>query len=198
MEESVIKDGPQLILLIGPMKSGKSGALFSYFGPLGFSDISWTAYMPSRNTRDNTIWSRMGKGGIKFDQSKVNKVETLEDALKSKDRVIGIDEIHMFEPSQAKIIGELLLQGKDVIAAGLDMDYRGVVYEIITKLMMLGPDEIISHQAVCDVCKQWNAHFTQILHNGIPVLEGLPSIIPDDKTHEYEYQSRCREHFVKK
>lgn len=192
----MIKDGPQLILIIGPMKSGKSGDLFSFFGPLGFSNIPWTAYMPSRNTRDNTIWSRMGRGGIKFDQSKVQKVDSLECALETKDRVIGVDEVHMFDPNQADIVKKLLAQGKDVVAAGLDMDYRGVVYEIVTRLMMLGPDEIIVHQAVCDVCKQWNAHFTQILHNGIPVLEGLPSIIPDDKTHEYDYQSRCREHFV--
>lgn len=194
----MIKDGPQLILIIGPMKSGKSGDLFSFFGPLGFSDTPWTAYMPSRNTRDNTIWSRMGRGGIRFDQSKVNKVDALDCALKTKDKVIGIDEIHMFDPSQAEVIGKLLAQGKDVVAAGLDMDYRGVVYEIITRLIMIGPDEIIIHQAVCDVCKQWNAHFTQILHKGIPVLEGLPSIIPDDKTHEYDYQARCRYHFVRK
>jgi thymidine kinase len=140
----------------------------------------------------------MGRGGIRFDQSKVNKVDTLDCALETKDKVIGIDEIHMFDPNQAEVIKRLLAQGKDVIAAGLDMDYRGVVYEIITRLIMLGPDEIIIHQAVCDVCKQWNAHFTQILHNGVPVLEGLPSIIPDDKTHEYEYQSRCREHFFRK
>ena len=194
----MIKDGPQLILIIGPMKSGKSGDLFSFFGPLGFSNVPWTAYMPSRNTRDNTIWSRMGRGGIRFDQSKVYKVDTLDVSLETNDKVIGIDEIHMFDPNQAEIIGKLLAQGKDVVAAGLDMDYRGVVYNIITRLIMIGPDEIIIHQAVCDVCKQWNAHFTQILHNGIPVLEGLPSIIPDDKTHEYDYQSRCREHFVRK
>ena len=194
----MIKDGPQLILIIGPMKSGKSGDLFSFFGPLGLSNVPWTAYMPSRNTRDNTIWSRMGRGGIRFDQSKVYKVDTLDISLETNDKVIGIDEIHMFDPNQAEIIGKLLAQGKDVVAAGLDMDYRGVVYDIITRLIMIGPDEIIIHQAVCDVCKQWNAHFTQILHNGIPVLEGLPSIIPDDKTHEYDYQSRCREHFVRK
>ena len=194
----MIKEGAQLILLLGPMKSGKSGALFSYFGPLGVSVVPWMAYMPARNTRDETIWSRVGKGGIKFDRSKVQKVDSLECALETSDKVVGIDEIHMFHPDQADIIRMILSQGKDVIAAGLDMDYRGVVYEIITRLMALGPDEVNKFQAVCDVCGQWNAHFTQILHDGIPVLEGLPSIIPDDKTHEYKYQARCREHFVRK
>jgi len=198
-ERAVIKRDPQLILIIGPMKSGKSATLFRFFGPLGFSNIPWIAYMPSLNIRDNTIWSRMGSsGGIMLDQKKVKKVDMLECALDTNYKVIGIDEVHMFDPNQAEIIKKLLEQEKDVIVAGLDMDYRGIVYEIITKLMMLGPDEIIINQAVCDVCKEWNAHFTQILHKGKPVLEGLPSIIPDDKSGEYEYQARCRKHFIKK
>jgi thymidine kinase len=192
------KSSGELILIVGPMKSGKSWDLISRVDPLFYSDIPWSAFMPAANTRDKTIWSRLGKTGIQISPAKVRKVESLECALKEDDEVIAIDEVHMFSPDQSKFFDKLLKQGRQIIAAGLDMDYRGIVYEIIIGLLSLGPSEVKCHAAVCDVCRKPNARFTQILYNDQPVLEGLPSVIPDDKSHQYKYQARCRTHFARK
>lgn len=66
---------------------------------------------------------------------------------------------------------------------------------IIKKLLELKPDTVIWKVSVCDICKKYEAQFSQIVHNSEPVLSSLPLITPEDGT--YEYQARCRNCFIK-
>ena len=178
----------ELTLILGPMFSSKSLMMYAHFAPLAYTNEKHELFTSEKNPRDK--WSR-SEVLIKY-----TKIRSLASIIEQPYAVIGIDEIHMFEPEEADIIKKILLQGTHVFASGLDMDYRGIVYEIVIRLLGLGPTAVDYRKAACHVCKKGNAAFTQIFHYGVSVLEGLPPIVVDDGT--YEYRSACLKHFVRK
>jgi thymidine kinase len=177
-----------LTLILGPMKSGKSFDLISYFAPLQYTDIPYILYQSSRNVRDEKISSRNGVG------LEAKKVPNLHEALESNFTVVGIDELHMFEASDVAVIAKLLSKGVKVVAAGLDSDYKGAMFDIVKGLLELGPKEVKYKRAVCELCRQPNAVHTQVFISGAPITQGMPSVIPDDGT--FTYQPVCHNCFV--
>ena len=170
------------------MKSGKSFDLISYFAPLRYTDIPHILYQSSRNVRDEHISSR---NGVVIE---AKKVSTLSEALEKNYTVVGIDELHMFDPKDVAVVSELLNRGVKVIAAGLDLDYRGKMFEIVKGLLELGPKKVRYKRAVCELCRQPAAVCSQVFNKGVPITEGMPPVIPDDGT--FTYQPVCRKCFV--
>jgi len=170
-------------LILGPMKSGKSLELIARVAPYQFANKKVVFVQPIKNVRDGTVSSRAGVG------AKSIKVKSLSEVSSHFD-VIGIDEVHMFDESDYKIVRRWVKDGKELVVSGLDLDYRTKMIPIIVRLLELKPDKIINKQAVCDICKKYNAIYGQILKNGEPILEGLPAVVPEDGT--YEYEVRCR------
>jgi thymidine kinase len=176
-------------LILGPMKSGKSLELIARVAPYEFAEQQVLYVQPLANVRDEGVRSRLGLN------TKAASVQSLAEIRQPFD-VIGVDEVHMFDPSDVAVIDRWLQQGKAVFISGLDLDYRAQMPPIVQYLLELKPDQIIPKIAVCDTCHSYCAQFTQILHNDEPVLQGLPIVVPEDGT--YEYQARCRNCFLKK
>ncbi len=177
-----------LTLILGPMKSGKSFDLISYFAPLKYTDIPHILYQSSRNVRDEHISSR---NGVVIE---ARKVSSLTDALDKNFSVVGIDELHMFDPKDVAVVAQLLKKGVKVIGAGLDTDYKGKMFDIVKALLELGPKEVRHKRAVCELCRQPSAVYSQVFSAGIPLTGGMPPVIPDDGT--FTYQPVCRNCFV--
>lgn len=177
-----------LTLILGPMKSGKSFDLISHFAPLQYTDISYILYQSSRNVRDEKISSRNGVG------IEAKKITNLKEALDKNFSVIGIDEVHMFDSADVVVVAQLLKNGVKVVAAGLDMDYKGKIFDIVKSLLELGPKEVRYRRAACEVCRLPEAVYTQVFNKGEPVVVGMPSVIPDDGT--FTYQPVCRHCFI--
>jgi len=178
----------ELILILGPMKSGKSFDLISHFAPLKYTDIPFALYQSAKNVRNAEIWSR---NGISL---KAKKVHNLSETLKSDAKVIGIDEVHMFNEKNAEYIEELLKRGVRVIISGLDTSYKGEMFGIVKRLFELGPLQVTYKRAVCEACKMPNAIYTQVFEEGKPLFEGDP-VLPEDGT--YTYKPVCRNCFVR-
>ncbi len=170
------------------MKSGKSFDLISYFAPLQYTNIPHVLYQSNRNVRDEHISSRNGV------IIKAKKINSLSEALDENFSVVGIDELHMFDPKDVATVAELLNRGIKIVAAGLDMDYRGKMFDIVKGLLELGPKEVRYKRAVCELCRQPSAVYSQVFTKGLPLTAGMPSIIPDDGT--FTYQPVCRHCFV--
>lgn len=177
-----------LTIILGPMKSGKSFDLISYFAPLQYTNIPHVLYQSNRNVRDEHISSRNGV------IIKAKKINSLSEALDENFSVVGIDELHMFDPKDVATVAELLNRGIKIVAAGLDMDYRGKMFDIVKGLLELGPKEVRYKRAVCELCRQPSAVYSQVFTKGLPLTAGMPSIIPDDGT--FTYQPVCRHCFV--
>ncbi len=82
--------------------------------------------------------------------------EIIEDASEilelAKDaQVIGIDEAQFFKMNIVDVVNKLADEGKRVIIAGLDQDYRGQPFEPMPQLLAIA-EYITKTQAICVVC----------------------------------------------
>jgi len=102
--------------------------------------------------------------------------------------VIGIDEIQFFPQKTVDTVLKLVEQGKRVIVAGLDLDFRRKPFSIVPDLMALS-DEVLKLRAICVVCGH-DANFTQRLINGHPAHYDEPTILVGGKEC---YEPRCRQ-----
>lgn len=178
----------ELTLILGPMKSGKSFELINNFAPLRYTKVPFGLYQSARHVREESIRSR---NGVDM-QAKI--IHHLSDILLDKVSVVGIDEIHMFLPAEAAVIGELIRRGTKVFVSGLDTDYRGKLFDMIARLFELGPKEVKYKRAACEFCQKFNATYTQVFKDGAAITSGMPPVIPDDGT--FTYQPVCRDCFV--
>lgn len=102
--------------------------------------------------------------------------------------VIGIDEVQFFPKSVVSTIAAMLEQGKRVVVAGLDLDFRGIPFGPMPMLMAIA-DSVTKLKAICICCGK-EAQFTQRLVNGKPAKFDDPIILIGA---EECYQARCRE-----
>ena len=66
-------------------------------------------------------------------------------------QVVGIDEVQFFGEDAVAVCEELADQGRRVIIAGLDQDYRGVPFVVTTRLMGVA-EFVTKNLAICSVC----------------------------------------------
>jgi thymidine kinase len=66
-------------------------------------------------------------------------------------QVIGIDEGQFFDPGIVDVVESLANEGRRVIIAGLDQDYRGKPFEPIPQLLAVA-EYITKTLAICVVC----------------------------------------------
>ncbi len=114
-------------------------------------------------------------------------VAALREVIDQNYDVIGIDEIQFFPAAIVDTIQELILNGKRVIVAGLDLDFRAEPFGIVPQLMALA-DEVLKLRAICLVCGD-EANFTQRLINGQPArYDDELILVGADEC----YEARCR------
>jgi len=101
--------------------------------------------------------------------------------------VIGIDEIQFFPEGTLPIIQGFVDQGKRVIVAGLDTDFRGEPFGIVPYLMAIA-DSVTKLHAICMVCGS-EANHTQRLVDGNPAAYHESTILVGG---EECYEARCR------
>ena len=178
-----------LTLIIGPMKSGKTLELIARLNPYEHTDLTTLLIQSARNVRDFKIESRSGL------KKEAQKVKGLHEVADTTADIIGIDEIHMFAVEDISVIEQWLLANKQVMVSGLDIDYSATLIPVIKAILELKPETIIDRAAVCELCKRYEARFTQIVHNDSVVRSGLPPVVPEDGS--YEYRPVCRACYFK-
>ncbi len=95
--------------------------------------------------------------------------------------VIGIDEAQFFDINLVEVCQTLADQGKRVIVAGLDTDYRGIPFEPIPQLLAIA-EYITKTLAVCMKCGAPANRTQRITKNKDRVLVGATE----------SYEARCR------
>ncbi len=101
---------------------------------------------------------------------------------KSEDtEVVGLDEAQFFEKDIVKICQQLALDGKRVIVAGLDMDYKGRPFGPMPDLMAVA-EYVTKVHAICSHCGSLATHSYRIVADRDQVLVG----------EKNAYEARCR------
>ncbi|MDE2040398.1 MAG: thymidine kinase [Elusimicrobia bacterium] len=99
-------------------------------------------------------------------------------------QVVGIDEVQFFEEEIVSVCEALADQGRRVIVAGLDQDYRGEPFAVTARLMGVA-EFVTKNLAICAVCGN-PANRSQRLS----VSKKLIEVGALDK-----YEARCRRCF---
>lgn len=110
--------------------------------------------------------------------------------LASESDVVGIDEVQFFPQIIISVIKTLIENGKQVVAAGLDLDFRGEPFGVIPPLMAIA-DKVTKLKAICVVCTE-DAYQSQRLVNGKPAKFDDPTILVGAAEC---YEARCRSCF---
>lgn len=111
-----------------------------------------------------------------------NTVDVLKEAGDAQ--VIGIDEAQFFDESLVHVVDRLANEGRRVIVAGLDQDYRGIPFEPIPELMALA-EYVTKTLAVCRVCGAPANRSQRLGARDQRVVLGATEI----------YEARCRLHW---
>lgn len=101
--------------------------------------------------------------------------------------VIAIDEVQFFDEDVVALCQELADQGKRVICAGLDMDFRGEPFGPLPQLLAVA-EKVDKLQAICVVCGG-PASRSQRLLNGQPAHYNDPIVLVGASE---VYEARCR------
>ncbi|VAX15294.1 Thymidine kinase [hydrothermal vent metagenome] len=181
---SVPKDSGWIEVISGCMFSGKTEELIRRLRRSQIAKLNVQIYKPRIDDRFSTE-----KIVSHSEQSMPSTmVDFARDILKtaSAAQVVGIDEAQFFDNTLVDVCNELASQGKRVIVAGLDMDYRGEPFEPIPQLLAAA-EYITKTLAVCVVCGN-PANMTQrkISSAERVVVGALES-----------YEARCRKHHYK-
>ncbi len=103
--------------------------------------------------------------------------------------VVAIDEAQFFDSEIVDIVQKLADEGKRVIVAGLDTDFRGEPFGPMPELMAKA-EHVDKLQAICMVCGE-PASRTQRIINGKPARYDEPVVIIGAAEM---YEARCRKH----
>ena len=99
-------------------------------------------------------------------------------------QVVGIDEGQFFDMGLVEVAEELANQGKRVIIAGLDQDYRGKPFEPMPQLLAVA-EYITKTLAICVVCGNPADRTQRTTASSERVLVGAKD----------SYEARCRKCF---
>ena len=118
-------------------------------------------------------------------QSAVEIPERLDEAT----TVVAIDEAQFFDNEIVTIASDLADQGKRVIVAGLDTDFRGEPFGPIP-ILMAQAERVDKLHAICMTCGE-PASRTQRLIDGKPARYDEPVVVVGAAEL---YEARCRKH----
>jgi thymidine kinase len=192
MESRKMKKG-RLEVICGSMFSGKTEELMRR---LKRAEYARQNILPIKHKFDKrrsriNISSHDGRERAAFpiDGKSVALNKILELANSNID-VVGIDEIQFFHSDIINIICQLVEQGKRIIVAGLDLDFRGEPFGIIPTLLSVA-DDVTKLKAICVVCSK-EAYHTQRIIDGKPAKYDTQTIMVGAEDF---YEARCRDCF---
>ncbi|MCR4329337.1 MAG: thymidine kinase [Candidatus Roizmanbacteria bacterium] len=179
-----------LTVITGPMFSGKSEELVRHLRRYAIANIPAKVF-------NHALDIRYGKKKIishskeSWDSIPIKTGAQILSQITADTKVVVIDEVQFFNEDVIMVISHMLYRNINVIAAGLDTDFRGEPFGPIGSLLCMA-EKIIKLKAVCSVCHEWNATRTQrLLNNGEPA----PYTDPLIKVGALDsYQARCHSH----
>lgn len=179
-------NGGWIELICGSMFSGKTEELIRRLRRAEYARQKVQVFKPSLDRRyEKTMVS--SHAGTKFEAQVVDLATEIADLVEDDTEVIGIDEVQFFGWEIAELCNELANEGKRVILAGLDMDFRGEPFGPMPVLMAQA-ESVDKLQAICVVCGS-SASRTQRLVDGDPAPYNAPVILVGAQE---VYEARCR------
>lgn len=175
-------------LVCGSMFSGKTEELLRRIRRAEIARRRVQIFKPQIDARYGLQRVASHNGVAREDVIVVATAAAILEQLKADTEVVAIDEIQFFDWSVADLCSKLADDGRRVIAAGLDQDFRGEPFGPMPLLMALA-ERVDKLQAIC-VCCGAPASRTQRLIDGRPARYDDPIILVGGSE---SYEARCRQ-----
>jgi thymidine kinase len=178
--------GGWIELICGSMFSGKTEELIRRVRRAKIARQMVQVFKPAIDTR-YTMEAVTSHNGLGVDAVPVQSAAEIEKQIWPETTVVAIDEVQFFGWEVTDLCQKLADRGVRVIAAGLDMDFRGEPFGPMPVLMAQA-ESVEKLQAICVVCGN-PASRTQRLINGQPAAYDDPVILVGGSE---SYEARCR------
>jgi thymidine kinase len=174
----------KLEVVCGPMFSGKTDELIDRFERALANGTTVVAIKPARDGRHlpDRIVSHSAR---EIPARSVGAVEDVR-ALGASNELVLIDEIQFFEPALGSTLKSLRDQGVEIVAVGLDRDFRREEFETTAQLVR-DASRVVRLTGTCSRCGD-EASLTQRLVGGIPAPLDAPRLLIGDTGL---YEPRC-------
>ena len=125
--------------------------------------------------------------GLFVEALPVKDASTILDLVEPDTTVVAVDEVQFFDWQISRVCEKLAARNIRVIAAGLDMDFRGEPFGPMP-VLMAEAEEVTKLQAICVVCGRPGSR-TQRLLDSKPASYDDPVIMVGASE---VYEARCR------
>jgi thymidine kinase len=180
------KNNGWIEVICGSMFSGKSEELIRRVHRVQIAKKKVQVFKPTIDTR-YSIQYIYSHNGTKIEAINISNSKELLEKTEPDTEVVAIDEAQFYDKGIVTICQKLADQGRRVIVAGLDQDFRGEPFGPIPKLLAVA-EYMDKLQAICMICGS-PASRTQRLVNGKPAKYSDPIILIGAKE---TYEARCR------
>jgi len=166
-------------VICGSMFSGKTEELIRRLKRAKIAGQRVEIFKPTIDTRYDA------KQVVSHDANSIlsTPIKTAKELLQLSEgvNVIGIDEAQFFDEELPDICQKIALRGTRVIAAGLDMDYRGQPFGPMPNLLAVA-EYITKVHAICHHCGNLATHSYRLSNDDATVVLGESD----------RYEARCR------
>ena len=176
-------------VITGCMFCGKTDEMLRLLRRYAIAGRHVVLIKPRIDTRTDAS-SVVSRSGARFEAQSVDSSAEI-DALAAGADVVAIEEAQFLDEQLPEVATRLAGLGRQVVIAGLDLDFRGVPFGTMPRLLALA-DEVTKLTAICTVCGSL-ATRTQRLINGQPAASDSPLIVIGGLGDE-TYEARCRQH----
>jgi thymidine kinase len=175
-----------LTVITGSMFSGKSEELIRRLRRALYARRSVQAFKHSLDTRSGITEIRT-HNGVPHEAAAVTTSEELLERVERTTDLVAVEEAQFFDAGIVEACRRLADTGYEVIAAGLDMDFRGEPFGPMPALLAEA-DEVVKLRAICARCGR-DASRSQRLIDGKPAPASAPTILVGAQE---TYEARCR------
>lgn len=173
-------------VISGCMFAGKTEELIRRIKVLEFAKKNIKVFKPRIDNRYSDTFV-VSHAGSKLNSIVIDRAAEILDHVDSSVDVVAIDEVQFLDEDICEVCDILAKEGKRVMVAGLDMDFRGEPFGMMPKLITEA-EFVTKLTAVCNKCGA-PATRTQRLVNGKSASYNDPLVLIGASE---AYEARCR------
>jgi thymidine kinase len=170
-------------VICGSMFSGKSEELIRRLRRAIIAKQRVQIFKPTIDSRDSDA-EIVSHSEMRLPSISVASSGELMMKLDHRTEVVGVDEAQFFDAGIVEVCQRIADQGKRVIVAGLDKDYRGAPFGPIPTLMAVAED-VTKTLAICMRCGAPANNTQRLVESDELVVVGAQGL----------YEARCRRCF---
>ena len=167
-------------LVCGPMFSGKTEELIRRLRRSLYARKKVAIFKPVVDTRYSNL-EIVSHSEQRLEALPVENAQGILDRVDDDTDVVGIDEAQFFSPDLVRVVDALADQGRRVIIAGLDQDYRAQPFGPMP-LLMIAAEFVTKTLAICVVCGNPAGRSQRLARDTQQVMLGAAE----------HYEPRCR------